>query len=219
MKEPFENYYEVLQLSPRADQLMINKAYRLLAAYYHPDHENTGDEEKFKKVLKAYEVLSDPALRMQFDQEYARQIGKMGGPLPFVGQTGPGAFAAKFQKLTNREESDGDNLPRISERELRRMLLLALYDIRRSHPQSPEVNLLVMGELVGSPIQHLEFSLWYLKEKGLIKMDESANLLVTVQGVDYVENELTSSAPEKDKLYLPEARVFRHAPPSPLERK
>jgi DnaJ-class molecular chaperone len=58
-----ENYYEILQVSSKAEQLVINKAYRLLAAYYHPDNKQTGNEEKFKQVLKAYEVLSDPARR------------------------------------------------------------------------------------------------------------------------------------------------------------
>ena len=58
-----QNYYELLQLSPNAEQLVITKIYRLLAAYYHPDNKQTGDEEKFKSVLKVYEVLSDPAKR------------------------------------------------------------------------------------------------------------------------------------------------------------
>jgi curved DNA-binding protein len=214
MKDSFENLYEVLQLSPRADQLIINKAYRLLAALYHPDHKQTGDEEKFKKVLKAYSVLSDPAQRMQYDNEYSRHMAKAPGPLPVVGQNGPGPFATRFQQLTHKEEPEEDSSPRISERELRRLLLLALYDVRRNHPQEPEVNLIVLAELVGSPISHLEFSLWYLKEKGFIKMDESANLMVTVIGVDYVENELISGTEEKDQLYLPEARVIRHHGPS-----
>jgi len=64
-----QNYYEVLQLSPNAAQLVITKVYRLLAAYYHPDNKQTGDEEKFKQVLKAYEVLSDPARRSKYNLE------------------------------------------------------------------------------------------------------------------------------------------------------
>lgn len=220
MREHFENLYEILQLSPRADQLIINKAYRLLAALYHPDHKQTGDEEKFKKVLRAYSVLSDPAQRMQYDQEYSRQMAKTPGPLPVLGQTGPGPFATKFQQLTNKEEPESDPFPRISERELRNLLLLALYDVRRNHPQEPEVNLIVLAELVGSPINHLEFSLWYLKEKKFIKMDESANLMITVLGVDHVENELISGTAEKDQLYLPEGReAHHHGPSSSLQRK
>src|SRR5262245_11330320 len=65
-----QNYYELLQLSPNAEQLVITKTYRLLAAYYHPDNKQTGDEEKFKSVLKAYEVLSDPAKRSRYNMEF-----------------------------------------------------------------------------------------------------------------------------------------------------
>ncbi|MCI0418668.1 MAG: DnaJ domain-containing protein, partial [Acidobacteria bacterium] len=61
-----QNYYELLQLSPNAEQLVITKVYRLLAAYYHPDNKQTGNEEKFKTVLKAYEVLSDPTKRSRY---------------------------------------------------------------------------------------------------------------------------------------------------------
>ena len=75
------NYYELLQLSPNAEQLVITKIYRLLAAYYHPDNKQTGDEEKFKSVLKAYEVLSDPAKRSRYNVEF---LGKepASGPQP-----------------------------------------------------------------------------------------------------------------------------------------
>jgi curved DNA-binding protein CbpA len=219
MKTPFENYYEALQLSPRADQVMINKAYRLLAAYYHPDHTQTGNEEKFKSVLRAHDVLSDPARRMQYDQEYARQMAQAPAPMPQLTGPRPGSFAAKFQKLTNREEPEEDQLPSISERELRRLILLALYDVRRNHPQQPEVNLLVLCELVGAAVQHMDFSRWYLKEKGLIKMDESANLMITVQGVDFVESELLPETPVKNQLYLPEPRTPRPAPASSLTPK
>ena len=64
------DYYAVLQLDPNAEQLVVTKVYRLLAAYYHPDNKQTGDEEKFKQVLEAYEVLSDPAKRSRYDQSY-----------------------------------------------------------------------------------------------------------------------------------------------------
>jgi DnaJ-class molecular chaperone len=37
-----QNYYELLQLSPNAEQLVITKIYRLLAAYYHPDNKQSG---------------------------------------------------------------------------------------------------------------------------------------------------------------------------------
>lgn len=47
------NYYEVLQVSRAAQPLIITKAYRLLAAFYHPDNKETGDSEAFHNVVAA----------------------------------------------------------------------------------------------------------------------------------------------------------------------
>lgn len=57
------DYYEVLQISRNAQPLIVTKAYRPLAAYYHPDHKETGDAEAFTPVVEAYRVLSDPVRR------------------------------------------------------------------------------------------------------------------------------------------------------------
>ncbi|MBU1092718.1 molecular chaperone DnaJ [Patescibacteria group bacterium] len=65
-----EDYYQILGLKRDADPEEIKKAYRKLALQYHPD-KNKGDkeaEEKFKKVNQAYQILSDPAKRQQYDQ-------------------------------------------------------------------------------------------------------------------------------------------------------
>ena len=58
--------YEVLGLDRNASQDDIKKAYRKLAREHHPD--KGGDPEKFKKVQEAYEVLSDPEKRENFDR-------------------------------------------------------------------------------------------------------------------------------------------------------
>lgn len=64
-----KDYYEVLGVSRTASQEEIKKAYRKMARQYHPDL-NPGDksaEEKFKQVVTAYETLSDPKLRKEYD--------------------------------------------------------------------------------------------------------------------------------------------------------
>jgi molecular chaperone DnaJ len=65
-----KDLYEALGLSKGASQDEIKKAYRKLARKYHPD-KNPGDaaaEERFKEIQAAYDVLSDPKKRKEYDQ-------------------------------------------------------------------------------------------------------------------------------------------------------
>eukprot|EP00035_Acanthoeca_spectabilis_P027561 m.467033 g.467033 ORF g.467033 m.467033 type:complete len:264 (-) comp25822_c0_seq1:154-945(-) len=82
-------YYEILNVSRTATPTEIRKSYRRLALQLHPD-KPTGDEEKFKEVAAAYEVLSDESKRRTYDR-YGRE-GLQGG----AGRSGPGGFGPGF---------------------------------------------------------------------------------------------------------------------------
>jgi len=80
------DYYSVLGVSKSATQAEIKKAYKRLAREHHPDR-NSGDktaEEKFKEISEAYQVLSDPDKRKQYDM-FGR-TGPQGDP-GFWGRT------------------------------------------------------------------------------------------------------------------------------------
>src|SRR3954453_5186501 len=65
-----KDLYGTLGVSKTASQDEIKKAYRKLARQHHPDA-NPGDaasEERFKEVQQAYDVLSDPGKRTQYDR-------------------------------------------------------------------------------------------------------------------------------------------------------
>lgn len=61
------DYYEVLGVGKSASDDEIKKAFRKLAVQYHPDKEG-GNEDKFKEVNEAYEVLKDKQKRQRYDQ-------------------------------------------------------------------------------------------------------------------------------------------------------
>ncbi len=69
-----KNYYQVLGVDQTADEEEIKKAYRKLALKYHPDNCDRGDaEDRFKEVTEAYNVLSSPEKRKQYDQQLGGQ--------------------------------------------------------------------------------------------------------------------------------------------------
>lgn len=90
-----ESYYDILGVKKDASEKEINRAYRKLAAKYHPDiNHEPGAEEKFKKINEAHEVLSDPQKRAQYDQfgSAGPNAGAGQGFGGFGGQQGYGDF-------------------------------------------------------------------------------------------------------------------------------
>ncbi len=83
------DFYEILGVSKSSSQDEIKKAYRKVAMQFHPDR-NPGDkasEEKFKEAAEAYEILSDPDKRAQYDRfgHNAFSQGRGGGGGGFSG--------------------------------------------------------------------------------------------------------------------------------------
>jgi molecular chaperone DnaJ len=93
-REWFEkDYYAVLGLKKGATEKEITRAYRKLAKQHHPDANpgNKDAEEKFKDISGAYDVLSDPAKRKEYDE--VREMVASGAGNPFAGaRSGAGGF-------------------------------------------------------------------------------------------------------------------------------
>src|SRR3972149_7588185 len=85
------DYYEVLGVGKNASADEIKKAFRRAAVEHHPDKEG-GNEEKFKEINEAYEVLKDSSKRQRYDQFGHAGVGSSAASdgSPFGGFGGPG---------------------------------------------------------------------------------------------------------------------------------
>jgi len=105
--------YETLGVPKTASQDEIKKAYRTLVREVHPDR-NPGQEERFKEVQAAYDILSDPDKRAQYDRFGAAANGQPGaGP---AGSTtfefGDFDLGDLFGGIFNRGSGPGRQQPR-----------------------------------------------------------------------------------------------------------
>lgn len=174
------DYYELLQVSPNASALVVTKVYRLLAALYHPDNSETADEQEFRRIVEAHAILSDPVRRTAYDRERvgARAVASPRGGFP---------SDARATGVLYRDE-----------RELRQLVLLALYTARRNRPSNPAVPLMVLLEMFECSADEMQFTLWYLRGKKFIESHDDG-AAITVGGVDHVE----VVGGERDGLSLP----------------
>ena len=110
-----KDYYDNLGVAKNASPDEIKRAYRKLAQQYHPD--KGGDPEKFKQINEAYQVLSDPQKRAQYDRfgagfEQARSSGGFSGFGDFRDFS---SYADAFDVFGRGQEFDFGNLGDIFE--------------------------------------------------------------------------------------------------------
>lgn len=182
--EAVPDYYELLQISPNADPDMIHRVYRLLAQRYHPDNTTTGDEQAFRAITEAYRVLSEPEKRAAYDVNLHayRQV--------------------RWRIFDQRRAAQG----KLAEKSKRRGILELLYTQRSNQPDKPSMNLHELEDLLGCPREHLEFSLWYLKENGLVARMDNGRFAVTAKGVDWAESEEAAEHLREDRLLTGDVR-------------
>jgi len=172
------DYYEFLQISPHADYETIHRVYRYLASRFHPDNPDTGDSEKFFLLKSAYDVLSDPDRRSEYDREYEREE-----PVRQVPLSQTVDFMDQVQGELNR----------------RLAVLAVLYYKRRSNPYNPQVSLAEIEHRMGFPRDYLDFTTWYLTKKGFITKADNSDFALTAEGVDYIESQ-RARIPVLDRL-------------------
>jgi curved DNA-binding protein CbpA len=161
------NFYEILQISARADLETIHRVYRIMAARFHPDNPVSGDHEMFLKLCEAYDVLSKPERRALYDQALRMREAE---PIPAFG---------------NRIFVDGLD----AELNRRFGILALLYLRRRTNSGNMGISTLELEVRMSLPREHLEFTLWYLRNKGYVQiLEANSDYAITTVGVDYVES-------------------------------
>ncbi len=160
----FTDYYEILEISPNAHQETIERIFRHHARRYHPDNQDTGDFLSFNEIVEAHNTLRDPVKRAQYDIQHQNR--------------------SNIHRKLAEEASD----PRGIERDvdIQGKLLSILYVKCRRNIDDPGFGNVELERLSGIPREHLEFHLWYLKEKGWIKTLDNGQIAITVEGIDRV---------------------------------
>ncbi len=179
------DYYELLQLSPKATPDTVHRVFRILAQRYHPDNADTGNAEMFRLLMVAYNVLNDPEKRAAYDVHRA------------------GAQELRWKIFDTAQAAQGAE----AEKRKRQGILSLLYTKRLREPDRPALSLREMEDLLGCPREHLEFSLWYLKENGMIARADNARFTITIQGVDAAEANEGRSKPLPADHLLETAQV------------
>ena len=176
-EKEFIDYYDVLQLSQGADAETVERVYRLLAKRYHPDNQGSGDSARFAAVHDAYQVLSDPKRRAEYDVKYDENR------------------SMQWRIFDQGSAHDG----REEDRRIFHGVLSLLYVARRRDPQQGGLGTVTIEKLLGVPRQHLDFPIWYLRQRGWIETLDSGQLGITVSGIDKLSDR---------ELSIPEDRLL-----------
>lgn len=165
------DYYEILQIGPEAETETIYRVYRIMAARFHPDNPKTGDLEKFLLLKTAYEVLSDPDRRSDYD---ARRKRRDTEPLPIF----------ELKDFVTGVEAEANR---------RLGVLSLLYNQRRQDPDHPAISLLHLELRMAFPREYLSFTMWFLRAKGLVTAADNQDYVITAPGAEFVEDNVGKS--------------------------
>ncbi len=170
----FVDYYDLMQISPNADEDTIQQIFRHLAKKWHPDV-SQGDPERFKLLVEAHKTLTNPERRAAYDLRYQR------------------FWEAKW----NLASDASNNRTFVDDSEVREGLLSLYYVQRRSKMNDPGLGEMEVARLLRIPIQLVEFHIWYLREKAWIERLENGQLAITALGVDEVEKGRLRLSPDR----------------------
>jgi hypothetical protein len=166
-EEPFVDYYDLLQLSPNADEDTIDRVFRHLAKKCHPDVGEASDGARFRMLVKGRAILGAAESRAGYDAKYHEYWNRKWKLASEATQ------GTAFAEDTNA----------------RKRILSLLYVQRRRDMRMPGLGEYELSRLLRTPVELVEFHLWYLREKGTVNRLETGQLAISALGVDQIERD------------------------------
>lgn len=180
-----QDYYEIMQLSPNADDETIHRVYRLLAQRYHPDNAGSGNSELFLQLTEAFQTLSDPERRAAYDARHSAEK------------------KLRWKIFDQAEVATGPDV----EKRKRQGILALLYATTVKDPERASMTVHAFEDLLGCPREHLEAALWYLKGKGFVQRTDGGRYTLTVQGFEEAEEHCVMPSQNAGELPEPARKV------------
>ncbi|HEX6573746.1 MAG TPA: DnaJ domain-containing protein [Gemmatimonadaceae bacterium] len=159
---PLPDYYEILQVSPRADQETIDRVFRHLAKRYHPDNKESGNADRFAELVTAHDVLSDTAQRATYDVRYE-------------------SVRESRWKIFNQDSATSEIS---NDARVRLAILSLMYVARRNDLSEPGIGIIELEKVLAVPQNVLQFQMWYLRENAWVERLTTGHFAITASGVD-----------------------------------
>jgi|SRR5579872_6320469 len=177
-KNNFVDYYDLMQISPKAEIETIRRVYKLLVSQWHPDNSSTGNPEKFLLLREAFEVLSNPDRRMAYDGRHTDHLR----------QALPSVDPARFAKGIDAEAG-------------RRLAILSLlYHQRMTDSARQGLSLLDLQQMTQCDAERIGFTTWYLQNKNFLDTSDNSDFVITTTGIDYLEANMPAGERDSQPL-------------------
>lgn len=163
--EAFIDYYELLEINLSANVELIETAVRAQLRRYAPQNAKTADETKFELVKKTYLALSNAKSRSSYDAEYERQNS---------------SAPKDIQQSISTEALEDQARKRVA-------VLTVMYERMLEKAQDGSLTAIEISIGAGYDVVHLEFALWFLREKRYIARTDVGDLCITDEGVEWLE--------------------------------
>lgn len=160
----FQDHYKILGVEPKATPDIIQLAFNALADIYNVETGTDPDSQKFDEINLAQEVLLEPTARKMFD---AVRGGDDERDISFTGMDFFNGMQDEFDR--------------------RMTLLCVLYDVRCQNPRVPLITMRQLEKIVDMTEVQIELALWYVKTLGFVSVDDKSKMLITAQGMDYLQ--------------------------------